>query len=99
MSEFIKKLLIGLIILILVFILVSSRDFRTLLRQREQIHQLEIKLKKQLEINKNLKNEIFLAENNLTYIEKIARQKLGLIQQGEKIYKFVDAPSGHPGKK
>ncbi|MFH1259757.1 MAG: septum formation initiator family protein [Elusimicrobiota bacterium] len=90
MSETIKKFLVGLAVIIILLALAGNRDFRTFLRQREEIHKLEDKLKTQIELNKSLKQEIYLAETNLAYIEKIARQKLGLIQQGEIIYKFVD---------
>ncbi len=96
MAETTKKILVGLAIIIILLVLAGNRDFRTLLRQREDIHKLEDKLKIQIELNKNLKHEIYLAETNMTYIEKIARQKLGLIQQGELIYKFVDSEKTTP---
>ena len=42
-----------------------------------------------MEKNELLKTEIHLLENNNSYIQLIAREKLGMIKEGEIVYKFV----------
>ncbi|MBA4728520.1 MAG: septum formation initiator family protein [Deltaproteobacteria bacterium TMED126] len=39
--------------------------------------------------NELLKTEIHLLENNNSYIQLIAREKLGMIKEGEIVYKFL----------
>ena len=50
----------------------------------ERIAQLEAK-------NKNLEEERQHLINNPEYLEKVAREKMGLIRQGETVYKIVPA--------
>ena len=40
--------------------------------------------------NKKLKEKILLLRNDLPYIETIARQELGMIKEGEIVYRFID---------
>ncbi|NSW98474.1 septum formation initiator family protein [bacterium] len=42
-----------------------------------------------MEKNELLKTEIHLLENNNSYIQLIAREKLGMIKEGEIVYKFL----------
>lgn len=42
-----------------------------------------------MEKNELLKTEIHLLENNNSYIQLIAREKLGMIKKGEIVYKFL----------
>ncbi|MCK9274438.1 MAG: septum formation initiator family protein [Syntrophales bacterium] len=43
-----------------------------------------------LEENQILKNKILLLRNDLSYIEMIARKELGMIKEGEIVYRFID---------
>jgi len=38
----------------------------------------------------SLRNEIFKLQNDTAYIERIAREKLGMVRKGETIIKFVE---------
>ena len=42
-----------------------------------------------IERNELLEDEIHLLENNDSYIQLIARKKLGMIKEGEIVYKFL----------
>tara|TARA_A100001035_G_scaffold246211_1_gene214989 strand:+ start:89 stop:358 length:270 start_codon:yes stop_codon:yes gene_type:complete len=42
-----------------------------------------------MEKNELLKTEIHLLESNNSYIQLIAREKLGMIKEGEIVYKFL----------
>ena len=48
----------------------------------QRIQELEVK-------NKNLQQEGQFLRNNPEYLEKIAREKMGLIREGETVYKIV----------
>lgn len=51
-------------------------------RMSDEVRQIE-------QNNKELKEEIGLLDGDKEYIEKIAREKLGLTKEGEIIYKVV----------
>ena len=53
---------------------------------QERITELEARSKK-------LEEEQQFLRNNPDYLEKIAREKMGLIRQGETVYKIVPASS------
>ena len=40
--------------------------------------------------NDSLKKEILLLRDDLRYIEKVARDELGMVRQNDKIYRHVD---------
>lgn len=40
--------------------------------------------------NKELEKRINTLKNDKLYIEKVAREELGMIKQGEKVYKFEE---------
>ncbi len=50
----------------------------------QRIQQLEVK-------NKQLEQERQFLQNNPAYLEKVAREKMGLVRQGETVYKIVPA--------
>jgi cell division protein FtsB len=58
------------------------------------LHQENERIKrkiKELEIaNKELREKIEIIKKDKLYIEKIAREELGMIKQGEKIYRFKE---------
>jgi cell division protein DivIC len=43
--------------------------------------------------NKKLEEEQHFLKNNPEYLEKVAREKMGLIRQGETVYKIVPTNS------
>ena len=55
--------------------------------ERKEIQKKIITLREEKEDLKNQKNKI---ENDLKYIEKIAREKYKMVKPGEKIFKVVD---------
>jgi len=40
--------------------------------------------------NDTLKKEILLLRNDLRYIEKVARDELGMVKQNDRVYRHVD---------
>ena len=58
---------------------------RTMSIQREQLRQLEQSLKELQESNDLLREEISYMDTD-AYIERVAREKLGMIRKGETVY-------------
>lgn len=56
----------------------------------QKIRTLEIK-------NKKLEQEGRFLKNNPEYLEKVAREKMGLIRQGETVYKIVPQNTSRGG--
>ena len=55
--------------------------------ERKEIQKKISQLREEKEILKNEKSKI---ENDLDYIEKIAREKYKMVKPGEKIFKVID---------
>ena len=55
--------------------------------ERKMIQKKISQLREEKEVLKNEKNKI---ENDLDYIEKIAREKYKMVKPGEKIFKVID---------
>ena len=78
-----------IIVVIIALLFLPSYSKMQELKQKNQefiqrIEQLEAK-------NKNLEIERQRFLNNPEYLEKFAREKMGLIRQGETVYKIVPA--------
>ena len=86
-----KKKLIWLSLLLLFLFIV----FLPTISQKQRLVERNKQLKKDIvdlkEENDNLREEKILLEDNPEYLEKVAREKMGLIKEGEVIYKL--APS------
>ena len=83
-----------IIAVIIVLVFLPSYSKMQELKQRNQefyqrIQELEAK-------NKKLEEERQFLQNNPEYLEKFAREKMGLIRQGETVYKIV--PANQPKK-
>jgi cell division protein DivIC len=79
------SLFISAVVIVLVFL--PSYSKMQELKQKNQdlvdrIQYLEVK-------NKKLEQEQQFLKNNPEYLEKVAREKMGLIRQGETVYKIV----------
>ena len=78
------KIIIIILILGTLLVYPSYRDLRKfnreLVRLDEKIQELE-------EANENLRSRIQALREDRFYIEKVAREKLGLVRPGEIIYK------------
>jgi cell division protein FtsB len=82
---------IGLFIFTVIILLVFLPSYSKLqdLKQKNQDYAQRIK---DLEAkNKKLIQEKHLLETDPEYIEKVGREKMGLVRPGEKIYKFAPA--------
>lgn len=81
-----RKVVICFIGIYVCFILVSQQ--MTLSRQNKDINEYTSQLQQAEKKNQKLQDEIKLS-NDDSYIEKLAREKLGLIREGE--YPVIDS--------
>ncbi len=79
----------------------GSRGIFSLVEQRENTQRIDQENRKILEQNQRLKKEIYLLQTSPSYLRKVAREELGYIAEGEKIYLPPDtaprAPDTDPG--
>ena len=74
---------------ILVFIfLFTNPGFRKMIRRYWEINSMASELQQLKKENALLRKEIYLLEEDPTYIERIARKELGLVSPGEYEYRF-----------
>jgi cell division protein FtsL len=97
--NFMKKKQIGIILIItipallVIISLVGNQGFIPLYKNHSHMKQLSIQIKKSQATIDSLQNEIKRLKNDTSYIEKIAREKLGMAKKNEKVYKFVEENS------
>jgi cell division protein FtsB len=82
-----KKRIIYIAIAVLAVIAIFLPGFSKLQELKEENRNLERRLEILKKANKELKEEKERLENDPTYVEKIAREKLGMARQGEIILK------------
>jgi cell division protein FtsB len=84
---------VGVVIILcalLYFSLTSESSFFNLFRSSKKNVEME---KEIIELNAtidSLKNTIEKLKNDTAYIERIAREKLGMARKDEKVYKFIE---------
>jgi cell division protein FtsB/cell division protein DivIC len=88
-----------LLLLILIFLLVlgvltflGEKGILQLLRLQKEVARIKEKNSKLEEENQKLKEEVKRLQSDKRYIEEIARKELGMVKEGEIIYRF-DTPS------
>lgn len=74
---------IAILILILIFCFSFVRQQLTMRKIEVQINESQEELKKVKENNEKLKEEVNLSKTD-AYIEKMARERLGMVKPGEK---------------
>jgi cell division protein FtsB len=55
---------------------------------REKLHELQGANQTIIDENKSLRKEIALLQSNLNYIEMVARNNLGMVKQGEVVFRI-----------
>ena len=86
-----KKLIIYIAAILAVFCIVFLPGYSRMqkLREKNEEYQQRIEL---LEANNiELKNELFKMEQDPEYLEKRAREKLGIVKEGEILYRKQNA--------
>ena len=82
-----------MVIALLWIIFAPGMGFYSLLHQRSTITRLRAENKEIEEKNVSLRKEIEQIQNDPEYLEKVARDKYGLLKENEMVFEFT------PGKK
>ena len=89
-----KRLVIGsilvLFVTIAVIILSGDQGIFTMYKTFRRMQTMEQEIKQSQEVIDSLTTEIRRLQNDTGYIEKIAREKLGMAKKNEKMYKFIE---------
>ncbi|MBU2583810.1 MAG: septum formation initiator family protein [Bacteroidetes bacterium] len=88
-----KKILISfgaisLLLLIAFTLIFTEKGFYSYYKMKNEKEQLQLEIDSLTRVNDSLKTEIELLQTSDEKIEKVAREKFGLVKPGEKIYKF-----------
>ena len=73
---------------VVLLFLFANGGFRRMVRRYWEIHELQGDIAQLKKENSLLKQEIYLLEQDPSYIERIARKELGLVSAGEVEYRF-----------
>ena len=87
------KVAIGLIVLItLGYTVFGEHGLIRMVRYKRQTQKL-VKQSDNLKAeNENLRQEIERLKNDRAYIERLAREELGMVKNGELVYQFTGSP-------
>ena len=94
LSSFKKKFFKGLVFLIcfslIIVCIFGEQGLLKLYKIKNERQLIQKKIASLREEREKLKTEKIKIENDLSYIEKIAREKYKMVKPGEKIFKVVD---------
>jgi len=83
-----RRLALGVGIAILIYMFVGGDyGIYKIWRQKRRITQLEREIEVLKVENVRLEREVSLLERDLSYVEKIARERYGMVKEGEIVYK------------
>ena len=83
-----KRLFLGIGIAILIYMFVGGDyGIYKIWSQKRRITQLEREIEALKVENAHLEREVSLLERDLSYVEKVARERYGMVKEGEIIYK------------
>jgi len=77
-----------LVIIIFFFTIIGQRGILRIHRLTKERNQIKVFNEKIREENLDIQEEISSLKNDRSYIEKIARQELGLVKEDEIVYQF-----------
>ncbi len=87
------KMAVGvLVLIILAFTVFGDRGLINLVRYQKERQELVSQAQKLKEQNEELRAEIERLKNDPSYIERQAREELGMVKPGELVIQFSDDP-------
>lgn len=89
----IGRYLLLIILFVGFFIIFGNRGLLDNQRLKEKLSELRAENLRIEAVNNGLKREVVLMREDFRYIESVARNELGMVKQGDFIYRFVD-PAG-----
>lgn len=89
MASRIRKKIIKGLILVVILGIIYYPGYRRIQKMRYENHKLAVQLEELQKKNAYLEEKLKKLTTDLTYIEKRAREELGIAREGEIIYEFV----------
>jgi len=91
------KIGVGLVVLIiLVFTVFGDNGLISLVRDKRHEKSLVQEKERIEKENKELRQEIERLKNDPSYVERLAREELGMVKEGEIVYMFPDDEGDGP---
>lgn len=81
---------ISIVLFISIISLSGKQGLISLYKNHNEYRKQSLKLVQSHKIIDSLKTDISRLRNDTDYIEKIAREKLGMAKKNEKVYKFIE---------
>jgi len=81
---------IALLLIFGAFTFLGEKGILNLLRLKKEVARIKEKNCRLEEENQKLKEEVKRLQNDKRYIEEIARKELGMVKEGEILYRFED---------
>jgi cell division protein FtsB len=87
-----RLMIIPWVLLAIVFLtgLLGNQGVIRLYQLRQERHKLEAAIQAQKDINIKLRRDVYYLRNDPHYLEKLAREEMGLVKEGELVYQFRD---------
>lgn len=86
-----------IVALTLGLLLFSPFGIKRAMENRRQLREVKDENGRLMEQNEELKKEITRLERDPVYLEKVAREKHGLVKKGETVFEFKDNKRVSPG--
>ena len=83
---------IAIFLLIFFFTYLFFSEYLNLRKVGQRLARIEEENKRLIQENKRLEEEIKALEGDPVYIEKIAREELGMVKKGEIVYEIISSP-------
>ena len=91
----IRLALSAIVVVVVLYLFVFSRHGYLRLKELDKENaELEGRIARVEEENAELRDEIKRMENDLEVVERLARTDLGLIKDGDTVYRFVEEDTG-----
>lgn len=91
-----------MVLVVLLFLIFSRHGLLHLYRLQSEQRRIEVEIASLQERAAELRQEVASLESDLTYIERLAREKYRMVKRGEKVFRVMPdrrQPGGNEGEK
>lgn len=81
-----RQLGIALVVALVVYIALGNRALWTMDKKRQAVENLQAQVAHLQAERDSLKNVLWRLENDMSYVEKVAREEYGMSKKGERVY-------------
>jgi cell division protein FtsB len=68
----------------------GEKGFLTLWRMEREVERLAEEVRDIEQENSDLQREVWRLQHDMAYVERLARQELGFVRQGEIVFEFIE---------